>query len=152
MRYKGGYEPSELLCPVTGRWTTLDERVRGLLDEQAYAQLALPVEEEEMAGKKGKERGGGRKKEEEEEEEEEESDMNDDDDEEEEDEEEEEEYGLHHPLSPEEVKGLQSVVMDVGPLSSLPARSQQMLIPILRQFLAHVTPALAPRLMIKLRQ
>jgi len=55
-------------------------------------------------------------------------------------------------LTVEERVALQGIEMDVGPLVSLPARSQQVLIPILRQLIAHVSPALAPRLMIKLRQ
>ena len=40
MRYKGQYEPSEILCPVTLRWTPLDNRTRQLLDGKIYIQIS----------------------------------------------------------------------------------------------------------------
>lgn len=41
MVYKGDYEPSELLCPITYNWVTLDENVRNLiLTNQTSSQIA----------------------------------------------------------------------------------------------------------------
>lgn len=41
MRYKGQFNPSELLCPETLRWTLMDDRVRNVLDRERCARLAL---------------------------------------------------------------------------------------------------------------
>ena len=170
MRYKGGYEPSELLCPVTLRWAPL-ERCRPILDRRPYARLASlgdgEAEEGGMEGMgavagvaepavvaaegEGEGDGEGMELEEEEEEEEADDDFDEDEDEEEEEDEEDGRYGLHVPITPAEASALEEVAMDVGPLAALPPRSQQILLPILREFVAHVTPALVPRLLIKLR-
>jgi arginine-tRNA-protein transferase len=206
MRYKGLYEPSQLLCPVTGTWVRLDARVRALLDRQAFSNLVAGEEEgreeegegrveegrvrsgvweagEENGPKRGGGKGGRRRigeedegEEEEKEEEEEEGDMEEEEEEEEEleegeaemeeEEEEEEEEGEEEeeaemeeeqeisgsgPVSAVEEAALEEVVMDVGPLAALPRRGREMLRPILREFVRHVTPALVPRLMIRLR-
>jgi len=78
MRYKGNYEPSELLCPVTGAWVPLDDRVRRKLDGTPYCRLLEEEGEgceeegrgekkvEEMKGGGRKRRGGGEEEEEEE--------------------------------------------------------------------------------------
>ena len=41
MRYKGQYEPSEILCPVTLNWTPLDTRVRNILEQTRFAKISL---------------------------------------------------------------------------------------------------------------
>lgn len=170
MRYKGAYEPSELLCPVTLRWTPLAD-CRAILDRQPYARLAPLEDGEEVdmradggGGKEGQEQvqeqgaakgadGGEGDSEDdagdgdEEEEEEEGGDDSDEDEAEEED----ARFGLHVTLTEAEVSALEQVAMDVGPLAALPPRSQRILLPILREFVAHVTPALVPRMLIKLR-
>lgn len=40
MRYKGQYEPSELLCPVTRQWVLLDDRLRAKLDRREGSAFA----------------------------------------------------------------------------------------------------------------
>lgn len=45
MRYKGDYEPSDLLCPVSLRWVPLD-RLRARLDRERYFEFAERTEEE----------------------------------------------------------------------------------------------------------
>jgi hypothetical protein len=154
MRYKGAYEPSELLCPVTLQWAPL-ARCRPILDKRPYARLAAVEGETEEAEDEGEGVVEAAMEEEEEEEDGEEEDEQgfgqDDEDDEEEEDEDDGRYGLHVPLTPEEVSALGQVAMDVGPLAALPPRSQQMLLPILREFVAHVTPALVPRLLVKLR-
>ena len=166
MRYKGAYEPSELLCPVTLRWTPLSD-CRAILDRRSYARLA-PLEDGEDVDM-GADGGGGNEGQEQvqeaaagadggegdskddagdgDEEEEEEEGGDDSDEAEEED----ARFGLHVPLTEAEMSALEQVAMDVGPLAALPPRSQQILLPILREFVAHVTPALVPRMLIKLR-
>jgi hypothetical protein len=42
MRYKGEYEPSQLLCPVTHTWVDLDADCRRILDKHRFACLADP--------------------------------------------------------------------------------------------------------------
>jgi hypothetical protein len=39
MRYKGQYTPSEILCPITLQWTSLDDRVKRILNQHKYARL-----------------------------------------------------------------------------------------------------------------
>lgn len=180
MRYKGAYEPSELLCPVTLRWTPLAD-CRAILDRRPYARLAPPQDGEQVvvgmgeAAEEGvgegarmqdeaqtQEQGaaagadGGEGDAEDDDsgaEDEDESDYSDGDEAEEDEVEEDDDarFGLHVPLTEAEVGALEQVAMDVGPLTALPPRSQQILLPILREFVAHVTPALVPRLLIKLR-
>lgn len=40
MKYKSGYKPAELLCPVTLTWVALDERVLKLLEENKFSRLS----------------------------------------------------------------------------------------------------------------
>lgn len=40
MVYKGDYQPSELLCPITYTWVTLDSQLRKAIDEKKSVQLA----------------------------------------------------------------------------------------------------------------
>jgi len=42
MVYKGDYEPSELLCPITCRWVTLDENIRKLIDKNETSSQISP--------------------------------------------------------------------------------------------------------------
>lgn len=158
MRYKGSYEPSELLCPVTMRWVPLSI-CSPILDRHRYARLAPPGKDDETTNmvpvqavngvivtssqeQQGCDSGDEAAEDGDEEEER---------DENGEVEQEAEDITKMKPLTREEFLAMQNVMMDVGPLALLPKRSQQILLPILREFVEHVGVSVAPRLMIKLR-
>ena len=44
MVYKGDYGPSELLCPITYKWVTLDENVRTLIEKNETSSQISPKE------------------------------------------------------------------------------------------------------------
>ena len=150
MRYKGSYEPSELLCPVTMRWVPLSV-CRPILDRCRYARLAPSDEGPEGAGMVPAEvvHAAAATSQDH-------VDYDNDEEDEEEAEEEDEEQdktpvSAAKPLGQAEILAIQQVVMDVGPLARLPKRSQHILLPILREFVEHVGTCVASRLMIKLR-
>lgn len=49
MRYKADYRPSELLCPVTGRWVH-HHKAKPVLDKHRFARIAGTEGEELLAG------------------------------------------------------------------------------------------------------
>lgn len=42
MVYKGEYEPSELLCPITFSWVELNDEVRKMIDDITAKKIASP--------------------------------------------------------------------------------------------------------------
>ena len=54
MRYKGEYKPSELRCPTTGKWVSLDDRkTLEKLDAHSF-KIVSDVDEEKVSMKEEK--------------------------------------------------------------------------------------------------